>query len=77
MDGTAAALADFETARIERASQVQLSSLGNNWLREGGNVDWVYAYDAWAVPLGVPASSSPAADRPTTRPVARGAGRGN
>ncbi|REM29131.1 salicylate hydroxylase, partial [Mycobacterium tuberculosis] len=32
-----AALQGFEKARIERASQVQLGSRGNNWLREGGN----------------------------------------
>jgi salicylate hydroxylase len=31
---------------------VQLGSRGNNWLREGGNADWVYGYDAWTVPLG-------------------------
>jgi len=47
----AAALKRYEQARIERASQVQLGSRGNNWLREGGNADWVYGYDAWAVPV--------------------------
>jgi salicylate hydroxylase len=57
LDGVAmadvpAALKGFERARIERASQVQLGSRGNNWLREGGNADWVYGYDAWAAPLG-------------------------
>jgi salicylate hydroxylase len=30
---------------------VQLGSRGNEWLREGGNADWVYAYDAWSAPL--------------------------
>jgi salicylate hydroxylase len=51
MTDAAEALKRFEKARIERASQVQLGSRGNNWLREGGNADWVYGYDAWAVPL--------------------------
>jgi salicylate hydroxylase len=46
-----AALRCYEQARLERASQVQLGSRGNNWLREGGNADWVYGYDAWAVPV--------------------------
>jgi salicylate hydroxylase len=31
---------------------VQRGSLANDWLKEGGNADWVYAYDAWAAPLG-------------------------
>ncbi|MNS88585.1 6-hydroxynicotinate 3-monooxygenase precursor [compost metagenome] len=61
MAGIPAALQAYQTARIERASQVQLGSRGNNWLREGGNADWVYAYDAWAVPLGVPAQGAVAA----------------
>jgi len=46
-----AALRRYERARLPRTSQVQLGSRGNNWLREGGNADWVYGYDAWAVPL--------------------------
>ena len=24
---------------------------GNEWLKEGGNADWVYGYDAWSTPL--------------------------
>ena len=47
----AAALRRYETMRIERASQIQVGSRGNNWLRSGGNADWVYGYDAWSVPL--------------------------
>jgi len=46
-----AALARYEAMRLERASQIQIGSRGNNWLRAGGNADWVYGYDAWAVPL--------------------------
>ncbi|MGH8820021.1 MAG: FAD-dependent monooxygenase, partial [Rhodoferax sp.] len=51
MADMAGALHRYELARIERASQVQLGSRGNNWLREGGNADWVYGYDAWAIPI--------------------------
>jgi salicylate hydroxylase len=47
----------YEAARIERTARIQLGSRGNNWLREGGNADWVYAYDAWAQPPGTRASS--------------------
>ena len=47
----AAALHRYETMRMERASQIQVGSRGNNWLRSGGNADWVYGYDAWSVPL--------------------------
>ena len=46
-----AALRRYEAMRIERASQIQVGSRGNNWLRAGGNADWVYGYDAWNVPL--------------------------
>ncbi|MDM0030952.1 FAD-dependent monooxygenase [Variovorax sp. J22P271] len=56
MRDAAAALKRYELARIERASQVQLGSRGNNWLREGGNADWVYGYDAWAVPVAAQAA---------------------
>ncbi len=41
----------YEAARQERASRIQIGSRGNNWLRAGGNADWVYGYDAWAVPV--------------------------
>ena len=46
------ALQRYEAARLERTSAIQLGSRGNNWLREGGNADWVYGYDAWSAPLG-------------------------
>lgn len=48
------ALQRYEAARLERTSAIQLGSRGNNWLREGGNADWVYAYDAWTVPVAQP-----------------------
>lgn len=46
------ALAAYEAARRERTARVQQGSLANDWLRQGGNADWVYAYDAWADPVG-------------------------
>ncbi|MEJ8811536.1 FAD-dependent monooxygenase [Variovorax ureilyticus] len=46
-----AALARYEAMRIERASSIQVGSRGNQWLKAGGNADWVYGYDAWAVPV--------------------------
>jgi salicylate hydroxylase len=46
-----AALKRYETARRERTARIQIGSRGNTWLREGGNADWVYGYDAWTVPL--------------------------
>lgn len=52
LDAVADALQCYEQLRLERTSKIQLGSRGNNWLRDGGNADWVYGYDAWAVPLG-------------------------
>ena len=46
------ALAAYEAARRDRTARVQRGSLANDWLREGGNADWVYGYDAWADPVG-------------------------
>jgi salicylate hydroxylase len=54
------ALKRYEEARIERASKIQLGSRGNNWLREGGNADWVYAYDAWTVPVAAQTATATA-----------------
>lgn len=53
--GVPAAIKRYEAARRERTARVQIGSRGNNWLREGGNADWVYGYDAWQVPLGASA----------------------
>ncbi|HTZ03149.1 MAG TPA: FAD-dependent monooxygenase [Xanthobacteraceae bacterium] len=41
----------YEHSRSERTARVQIGSRGNEWLKEGGNADWVYGYDATAVPL--------------------------
>jgi salicylate hydroxylase len=47
----------YEQLRMERAGKIQVGSRGNNWLREGGNADWVYGYDAWnARPAAQPAT---------------------
>ena len=50
--GVPAALARYQAARHERTSRIQIGSRGNAWLKEGGNADWVYDYDAWNVALG-------------------------
>jgi salicylate hydroxylase len=50
-----AALERYEGARRERTAHVQRNSLANEWLKEGGNADWVYGYDAWAAPLAAAA----------------------
>ncbi|OVZ60667.1 salicylate hydroxylase [Pigmentiphaga sp. NML080357] len=47
----AEALRRYEAARRERTARIQIGSRGNNWLKEGGNADWVYEYNAWSVPL--------------------------
>lgn len=44
-------LAAYQAARQDRTAKIQIGSRGNNWLRDGGNADWVYAYDAWAARL--------------------------
>ena len=46
-----AALTDYENARKDRTARIQIASRGNEWLKKGGNADWVYGYDAWEVPL--------------------------
>ncbi|HEX3859799.1 MAG TPA: FAD-dependent monooxygenase [Pseudolabrys sp.] len=49
--GIEQALPRYENTRRERTARVQIGSRGNEWLKEGGNADWVYAYDATSVPL--------------------------
>lgn len=48
-DDINAALLRYQSLRLERTSQIQIGSRGNNWLRDGGNADWVYGYDAWTI----------------------------
>ena len=49
--GVADALRRFEATRKERTTRVQETSRANRWLKEKTDTDWVYAYDAWTVPL--------------------------
>jgi salicylate hydroxylase len=49
--GIADALKRYENTRKARTAKVQIGSRGNEWLREGGNADWVYGYDATSVSL--------------------------
>lgn len=48
------ALARYEHARKDRTARVQFGSRGNEWLKQGGNADWVYGYDATSVQLDAP-----------------------
>lgn len=41
----------YEAARQERTAKIQVGSRGNEWLKAGGNADWVYAYDSWTTEL--------------------------
>ena len=49
--GVADALRRFEATRKGRTTRVQETSRANRWLKEKTDTDWVYAYDAWTVPL--------------------------
>jgi len=55
--GAAEAFRRYEGLRMERAGKIQIGSRGNNWLREGGNADWVYGYDAWHARDAQPAAA--------------------
>jgi salicylate hydroxylase len=59
--GPQGALQRYESLRLERTSQIQIKSRGNEWLRDGGNADWVYGYDVWTIPLEVGEPSKPVA----------------
>jgi 6-hydroxynicotinate 3-monooxygenase len=50
-DGVADAFRRFEATRRERTTRVQETSRANTWLKQKTDTDWVYAYDAWSVPL--------------------------
>lgn len=53
-DDVPAALRAYEGARRDRTAAIQRNSLANDWLKQGGNADWVYGYNAWTAPLGDP-----------------------
>ena len=40
-------------------NRIQLGSRANTWLRDGGNADWVYGYDAWSAPLSAAPAPAP------------------
>jgi len=48
----AAQLRAYEAARRDRTARIQIGSRGNAWLKDAGNGDWVYGYDAWTTPVG-------------------------
>jgi salicylate hydroxylase/6-hydroxynicotinate 3-monooxygenase len=50
-DGVANAFRRFEASRKDRTARIQQTSRTNTWLKEKTDTDWVYAYDAWTVPL--------------------------
>jgi len=50
-DEVANAFRRFEANRKDRTVRVQQTSRANTWLKERTDTDWVYAYDAWTVPL--------------------------
>ena len=50
-EGIADAFSRFEATRKQRTTRVQETSRRNTWLKEKTDADWVYAYDAWSVPL--------------------------
>lgn len=49
--GVASAFLNYENARKDRTARVQIGSRGNEWLKQGGNADWVYGYVASAAAL--------------------------
>jgi salicylate hydroxylase/6-hydroxynicotinate 3-monooxygenase len=48
------AFSRYEATRRERTSHIQLTSRRNEWMSQRTDPDWVYGYDAWAVPLADP-----------------------
>jgi salicylate hydroxylase len=44
-------LSAYEETRKPRTAAIQIGSRGNTWLRDGGNADTVYGYDAWTAAL--------------------------
>src|SRR5579862_142857 len=50
-EGISEAFRRFEATRKERTTRVQLTSRTNTWLKDRTDTDWVYAYNAYSVPL--------------------------
>ena len=49
--GVPAALRRYSAARRDRTAEIQRQSLANEWMKQQGNADWVYGYQAWSVDL--------------------------
>jgi len=49
--GVEGVFAAYEASRKPRTSLVQAGSSANTWMRNATDPDWLYGYDAWAVPL--------------------------
>jgi salicylate hydroxylase/6-hydroxynicotinate 3-monooxygenase len=56
LEDVEAAFGQYEAHRKPRTSRIQALSSANTWGRTPEPAtDWLYGYDAWRVPLGVPA----------------------
>jgi hypothetical protein len=44
----------YEATRRPRTNMVQATSDANSFGRYNNQVDWIYGYDAWSVPLAEP-----------------------
>jgi 6-hydroxynicotinate 3-monooxygenase len=58
-DDTAESFAWYEANRMPRVAKVQRISHANTWLRTPVNPDWLFRYDACAVPLLPPGEPGP------------------
>jgi 6-hydroxynicotinate 3-monooxygenase len=56
-EDAAESFAWYEANRMPRVQKVQQISLANTWLRTPVNPDWLFRYDACAVPLVPPGSA--------------------
>jgi salicylate hydroxylase len=46
-----AAFARYQALRQERTARIQIGSRGNEWLKRGGDADWVYGHNVWTMDL--------------------------
>jgi 6-hydroxynicotinate 3-monooxygenase len=56
-DTVEGAFSRYEATRRSRTSEIQLTSHRNEWMSRRTDPDWVYGYDAWAVPLAEPSTA--------------------
>jgi len=61
-DDAAESFAWYEANRMPRVQKVQEISLANTWLRTPTDPDWLFKYDAGAVPLLPPGGATGQAD---------------